>query len=54
MRRSEIFPDYVTKILRLYDGSGFKAYVVGGAARDIIMGQMPHDYDVASDASPEE
>ena len=54
MRRSEIFPDYVTKILRLYDGSGFKAYVVGGAARDIIMGQMPHDYDVASDSSPEE
>ena len=54
MRTKNIFPDYVTKVLRLYNEKGFKAYVVGGAARDIIMGRIPDDYDVASNASPEE
>ncbi|HTJ97004.1 MAG TPA: polynucleotide adenylyltransferase PcnB [Rhodocyclaceae bacterium] len=34
--------------------AGFKAYVVGGAVRDLIMGIEPKDYDVATDATPEE
>ena len=29
-------------------------YVVGGAVRDLIMGKKPHDYDIASDLTPEE
>ena len=34
--------------------AGYKAFVVGGAVRDLLMGKDPKDYDVATDATPEE
>ena len=34
--------------------NGYKAYVVGGAVRDLLIGQHPKDFDVATDATPEE
>ncbi|MFY9328898.1 MAG: polynucleotide adenylyltransferase PcnB [Georgfuchsia sp.] len=34
--------------------AGFKAYVVGGAVRDLIAGIVPKDYDVATNATPEQ
>lgn len=34
--------------------SGFAAYFVGGAARDIVMGCQPKDYDIATSAKPED
>ncbi len=34
--------------------AGFKAYVVGGAVRDLLIGAEPKDFDVATDATPEE
>ena len=34
--------------------AGYKAYVVGGAVRDLIAGINPKDYDVATDATPEQ
>jgi poly(A) polymerase len=33
---------------------GFAAYVVGGAVRDLLLGLRPKDFDVATDASPED
>ncbi len=33
---------------------GFKAFVVGGAVRDLLIGADPKDFDVATDATPEE
>lgn len=33
---------------------GYKAYVVGGAVRDLLIGHKPKDYDVATDATPEQ
>ncbi|MBK8399539.1 polynucleotide adenylyltransferase PcnB [Propionivibrio sp.] len=33
---------------------GYKAYVVGGAVRDLIAGLLPKDYDVATNATPEQ
>ena len=33
---------------------GHKAYVVGGAVRDLLIGADPKDFDVATDATPEE
>jgi poly(A) polymerase len=41
----------VVKTLR--DG-GFEAYVVGGAVRDLLVGLRPKDFDVATDATPEQ
>ncbi len=34
--------------------SGYKAYVVGGAVRDLLAGIKPKDFDVATDATPEQ
>ena len=34
--------------------AGYKAYVVGGAVRDLIAGIVPKDYDIATDATPEQ
>ncbi len=33
---------------------GFKAYIVGGAVRDLLVGLRPKDFDVATDATPEQ
>ena len=34
--------------------AGFEAYIVGGAVRDLILGLRPKDFDVATNATPEE
>ena len=34
--------------------AGFKAFVVGGAVRDLLLSRHPKDYDVATDATPEQ
>ncbi|MCX8004595.1 MAG: polynucleotide adenylyltransferase PcnB [Burkholderiaceae bacterium] len=34
--------------------AGFHAYVVGGAVRDLLLGHAPKDFDVATDATPEQ
>ena len=34
--------------------AGFKAYIVGGGIRDLLLGQRPKDFDVATDARPEQ
>lgn len=34
--------------------AGFKGYLVGGAVRDLLLGKTPKDFDVATDATPEE
>ena len=42
---------------RVTDGlqaAGFKAFVVGGAVRDLLLNKKPKDFDVATDATPEE
>ncbi len=33
---------------------GYRAFLVGGAVRDLLLGREPKDYDVGTDASPEE
>jgi poly(A) polymerase len=34
--------------------AGFQAYWAGGCVRDLVMGWEPHDYDVATDATPDQ
>lgn len=47
-------PDYVQKVARMLDKEGFSCYLVGGAVRDIVMDIVPHDYDLATNALPDE
>ncbi len=49
---SKRIPGYVSNILRILTSSGYKAYVAGGAVRDIVLGKTPHDYDIATSAQP--
>ena len=35
-------------------GQGFEAYLVGGCVRDLILGREPKDWDVTTNAKPEE
>lgn len=42
-----------TVLGRLHD-SGYQAYLVGGAPRDLLRGAVPQDWDIATDARPEE
>ena len=53
VRRESISPA-ANKVCAVLQEAGHKAYVVGGAVRDIIVGQVPKDFDVATSATPEE
>lgn len=41
-------------ILRKLNEEGKEAYVVGGSVRDLLMGLVPHDWDITTSARPEE
>ena len=48
---NKIDPDALQIVNRLRD-SGFTAYIVGGAVRDLIIGNTPKDFDIVTDATP--
>lgn len=47
-------PNNVKQILKDLQSSGYEGYVVGGAVRDYVMNIEPHDWDVATNATPEQ
>ena len=47
-------PSDILKIHKAFKKSGKKLYVVGGAVRDAILGDNPKDFDLATDAKPDE
>lgn len=47
-------PVYVENIINRLENKEYSAYIVGGCLRDIIIGKEPSDYDVATDALPED
>ena len=46
--------DSAVQIVRTLRESGFQAYLCGGCVRDLLLGREPADYDVATDATPNE
>ena len=42
------------KVCEVLHHAGFTAYIVGGAVRDLLLGLPPKDFDVATDARPEQ
>jgi len=54
MKANMTIPDYVQKVARMLGKEGFECYLVGGAVRDVAMGNPPKDYDLATDALPDE
>jgi poly(A) polymerase len=49
--RQQIDPETLKVLYRLHR-SGFKAYLVGGGVRDLLLGRAPKDFDVGTDATP--
>ena len=47
-------PSYVELVLDRLEKRGYEAYLVGGSIRDILLGKEPHDYDVTTNALPEQ
>ena len=46
--------DNALKVLYRLKNAKYKAYLVGGAVRDILLGKRPKDFDVVTDAKPEQ
>jgi poly(A) polymerase len=42
------------RVVKTLKDAGYEAYVVGGAVRDLLVGLRPKDFDVATDATPEQ
>jgi poly(A) polymerase len=53
IRREQVSPG-ARRTCETLQKAGFRAYVVGGAVRDLIASIDPKDYDVATDATPDE
>ena len=51
--RKQMSPNALRVLYRLRE-AGFGGYLVGGAVRDLLVGGAPKDYDVATDATPEQ
>ena len=49
-----ILPDYVLALINRLETAGFPTYAVGGCVRDMLLGLMPHDYDLCTAALPEQ
>lgn len=47
------YPEKVIKIAEIMKKHGYRAYAVGGCVRDSVMGRVPSDWDMTTDASPE-
>ncbi|MCL1886492.1 MAG: polynucleotide adenylyltransferase PcnB [Betaproteobacteria bacterium] len=42
------------RVIHILEKAGFEAYIVGGAVRDLLLGIPPKDFDVATNATPEQ
>lgn len=47
-------PEYVLQCIQALEDTGFAAYAVGGCVRDALLGLTPHDYDLCTNALPEQ
>lgn len=47
-------PEFVSHVTRRLQDSGFEAYIVGGCVRDMLMGKIPKDWDLTTNARPEQ
>lgn len=48
-----LLPEFVIRLYNVYNKNGYKLYLVGGAVRDMLLTRIPDDYDLVTDALPE-
>jgi poly(A) polymerase len=49
-----LLDERAVRVVRTLQEAGFEAYIVGGAVRDLLVGRRPKDFDVATNATPEQ
>lgn len=54
MRNNFTIPNEVLEIIQKLQNNGFEGYVVGGSLRDLMLGKEPGDWDITTNAKPEE
>ncbi len=54
MKKTLKIPPQIANIPETLEKAGFEAYVVGGCVRDLLVGKKPNDWDVTTNATPEE
>ena len=50
---ADSIPAHIRKIMQSLLEAGYQAYIIGGAVRDLLLGIQPGDFDIATDALPE-
>ena len=50
----KLLDDNAVRVVRTLKDAGHEAYIVGGAVRDLLVGLRPKDFDVATNATPEQ
>lgn len=50
--KNDQFPEAILVAVKRLKKNGFQAYLVGGSIRDILLGREPHDFDLTTDATP--
>lgn len=48
------WPEFILEIIDTLNQNGFEAYLVGGCLRDALLNRECHDYDIATQARPEQ
>lgn len=51
---SHQIPTYVQHVLDTLRAQGKRGYLVGGSLRDLLRGEIPHDFDLTANATPDE
>lgn len=54
MEINDRVPAFVTRLFDVLEGGGHRGYLVGGCLRDLLLDKTPHDFDLTTDATPEE
>lgn len=47
-------PDYVEILIDRLENAGYEGFLVGGSVRDMILGKVPKDYDITTNALPDQ
>ncbi len=52
--KPSLIPQEVRRVTDTLEGAGYEAYIVGGCVRDLLLGRKPKDWDVTTNATPED
>ena len=50
----DLIPSQALNVVETLKNAGYQTYIVGGSVRDLLLGDKPKDYDIATDARPEQ